>query len=65
MGWLKRRLNGIGETVSMFPDKRSGNGRTRYSMRDIGLAAFSLFFMQNESLLAHQRRLQSERGRSN
>ena len=38
-----------------------------YSMIDIGMAAFAVFFMQSPSFLAHQRRLEegSGRGRSN
>jgi hypothetical protein len=34
-------------------------------MADIGLSAFSLFFMQSESLLAHQRHLEQGQGTSN
>jgi hypothetical protein len=34
-------------------------------MSDIGLAAFSVFFMQSPSFLAHQRTLEKGRGRSN
>jgi hypothetical protein len=34
-------------------------------MADIGLAAFSLFFLQSPSFLAHQRRLEAGQGRSN
>ena len=37
----------------------------RYTMADIGLSAFSLFFMQSPSFLAHQRRLDEGQGRSN
>jgi len=36
-----------------------------YAMRDIGMAAFSVFFMQSPSFLAHQRRLEHGHGRSN
>jgi hypothetical protein len=36
-----------------------------YEMRDIGMAAFSVFFMQSPSFLAHQRRLEHGHGRSN
>jgi hypothetical protein len=47
-----------------LPDKRQGaNGR--YTMADIGLAAFSVFFMQSPSFLAHQRHLAQGQGRSN
>ncbi len=34
-------------------------------MVDIGLAAFSVFFMQSPSFLAHQKALEARRGRSN
>ena len=47
-----------------MPDRRSGSN-TRYAMTDIGLAAFSVFFMQSPSFLAHQRALTEARGRSN
>ena len=36
-----------------------------YTMADIGLSAFSLFFLQSPSFLAHQRRLEEGQGRSN
>ena len=47
-----------------LPDKREGRN-TQYSMSDIGLAAFSAFFMQSPSFLAHQKALAELRGRSN
>ena len=34
-------------------------------MADIGLSAFSLFFMQSESFLSHQKRLLEGHGTSN
>lgn len=55
------RLRGCLET---FPDKRRGLNAT-YSMADIGMAAFSVFFMQSPSFLAHQRRFEEGHGRSN
>jgi hypothetical protein len=57
LGSLRRCLDG-------FPDKRRGMNAT-YEMRDIGMAAFSAFFMQSPSFLAHQRRLEHGHGRSN
>lgn len=36
-----------------------------YTMADIGLSAFSLFFMGSPSFLAHQRALAEGQGRSN
>ncbi len=47
-----------------FPDKRRGMNTT-YSLGDIGMAAFSVFFMQSPSFLAHQRQLEEGHGRSN
>ena len=38
---------------------------TTYGMADIAMAAFSLFFMQSPSFLAHQRHLENGHGRSN
>jgi hypothetical protein len=47
-----------------FPDKRRG-ANTTYGMADIGMAAFSVFFMQSPSFLAHQRHFAEAHGRSN
>ena len=43
-----------------LPDRRNGDN-TSYSMTDIGMGAFSVFFIQSPSFLAHQAAL--ERGR--
>src|SRR4051794_16487450 len=47
-----------------FPDKRTGTN-SQYTMADIGLAAFSVFFTQSPSFLDHQRQLETGHGRSN
>ena len=57
MGLLKAKL-------AAMPDRRTGTN-TRYSMTDIGMGAFSLFFMQCPSFLEHQRRLDEGTGTSN
>src|SRR4051812_50132803 len=46
-----------------FPDKRRGINTT-YLMGDIGMAAFSVFFMQSPSFLAHQRQFEAGDGSS-
>lgn len=56
---LDRLLSGLHDASAAFPDKRKGAGD--YSMADIGLSAFSLFFMQSESFLAYQRSLEEGR----
>jgi len=52
------------QVVSGFPDGRTGDNLS-YSMADFGKAAFSVFFTQSPSFLAHQRTLQRTKGRSN
>src|SRR5277367_258013 len=58
---LLRSLRGC---LDRFPDKRRGMNAT-YGIGDIGMAAFSVFFMQSPSFLAHQRQLEDGHGRSN
>jgi hypothetical protein len=57
-------LDGLREVCSGFADKRRSQD-VKYPMADIGLSAFSLFFMQSESFLSHQRRLEEGQGLSN
>lgn len=47
------------------PDERKANNNTQYEVIDAILSALSVFFMQSESFLAHQRLLQSNKGRNN
>jgi hypothetical protein len=56
----------VHEACACLPDKRTGKN-LRYTIADVGMAAFSVFFMQSPSFLAHQLRLQqgSGQGRSN
>ena len=61
---LQTLLDGVRSTCAGFPDKRRGSDVT-YSMADIGLSAFSLFFMQSESFLSYQRGLEEGRKTSN
>jgi len=61
---LDRLIGSLRGCCHSLPDLRQGGG-TRYTMADIGLSAFSLFFMQSPSFLAHQRRLEEGQGRSN
>lgn len=61
---LEQLLSGLKGVCSRFTDNRCAE-RVAYSMADIGLSAFSLFFMQSESFLAYQRRLQDGLGTSN
>jgi hypothetical protein len=60
---LEDLLGGLKDACAAFPDKRKEAGI--YSMADIGLSAFSLFFMQSESFLSYQRSLEEGRKTSN
>jgi hypothetical protein len=61
---LETLIGNLRAACSTLPDRRTGKN-TIYSMAEIGLAAFSLFFMQSGSFLSHQRRLQEHYGSSN
>ncbi len=47
-----------------FADRRKGKN-IQYSMEDIALSAFSVFFTQCPSFLAHQKAMEKNKGRSN
>jgi hypothetical protein len=64
MGPLERLLASLRQSCGTFPDKRHGTN-VSYGLADIGMAAFSAFFMQSPSFLAHQRHLEEGHGRSN
>src|ERR1700722_13550287 len=61
---LDSLLGSLRGCLDRFPDKRRGMNAT-YPIGDIGMAAFSVFFMQSPSFLAHQRQLEEGHGRSN
>ena len=61
---LRTLMDGLRTCCATFPDKRRGMNAT-YPIADIGMAAFSVFFMQSPSFLAHQQRLREGHGRSN
>jgi hypothetical protein len=57
-------LQHLRHVLGAFPDCRTGDN-TSYSMEDIGLGAFSVFFTQCPSFLAHQKTMQQAKGQSN
>jgi hypothetical protein len=61
---LEELLSGLRRACASFPDVRQWRP-DNLSMADAGLAAFSLFFMQSESFLSHQRRMEHGRNGSN
>jgi len=52
------------ELARTFPDKRTGRN-TRFAMEDVVLGAFSVFWTQSPSFLAHQTAMQQAHGQSN
>src|SRR5436190_11030200 len=61
---LESLIGAVRRCCAGFPDRRTGTN-VRYPMPDIGMGAFSLFFVQSPSFLDFQRRLEAGHGRSN
>jgi len=61
VGTIEDLISALRETCAGLPDKRRGKN-SHYVMADIGMAAFSVFFMQSPSFLAHQRHLADGHG---
>jgi hypothetical protein len=57
-------LERLAQACADFPDVRTGKNST-YALPDVGMSAFSVFFTQSPSFLAHQRDMQLRKGRSN
>lgn len=57
-------VGGLREVLAGLPDRRKGKNLS-YAMEDFGLSAFSVFFTQSPSFLAHQKTLQAARGKNN
>jgi hypothetical protein len=62
---LQNLMSHFQQRWSTAPDVRKPGNNTHYRVADGVLAAFAVFFMQSSSFLAHQRLLQSKKGRSN
>jgi hypothetical protein len=63
---VEQLIGELSEVCAGPPDQRKGLRHDGdYTMADIGLSAFSIFFMGSPSFLAHQRALEEGLGRSN
>ena len=62
---LQSQMQYFRERWLTLRDKRKANNNTKYAVADGVLSAFAVFFMQSSSFLAHQRLLQSKKGRNN
>jgi len=54
----------VEHSLAQVPEHRRGSN-TQYEIKDAGLAAFAVFFMQSPSFLAHQRDMQRRKGKNN
>ena len=61
---LPRMIRRLEQSCEEFPDLRTGKN-SLYKKRDVGMSAFSVFFTQSPSFLAHQRDMKLRKGRSN
>ena len=59
-----QHLRYLRQVLGGFADPRTGDN-TSYTMEDIGLGAFSVFFTQCPSFLANQKAMQQAKGHSN
>ena len=57
-------VGSLRQTLGGLPNPHTGDN-THYSMEDIGLSAFSVFFTQSPSFLSSQKTLEKAKGRSN
>jgi hypothetical protein len=63
---VEHLIGELSEVCAALRDQRKSPRRDGdYTMADIGLSAFSIFFMASPSFLAHQRALKEGHGRSN
>src|SRR5438270_12415936 len=61
---LNTLLAPLREAMQTFPDTRKGKN-THYALVDVAASAFSVFFTQCPSFLAHQQAMQEVRGTNN
>lgn len=62
---VSRFLRHLRNLSAELPDKRAGHHNQQYDMADAVLGAYSVFFTQSESFLAHQRDMTRRHGRNN
>lgn len=58
-------LVALNKAIESFPDSRAGHHNTKYSLREIAIGGFSVFFMRNVSFLEAQRNMESSQGINN
>jgi hypothetical protein len=58
-------LSYLHQLIETIQDPREPSNAQRYSLRDMVLGAFSVFYMQCPSFLEHQRQMESRQGHNN
>lgn len=58
-------IAGMKSKLAELPDPREPSNGTKYAVLDAVLSAYSVFFMQSPSFLAHEQNRKRERGRNN
>ena len=53
------------QRLDKLPDHRKGGNNTTYELKDAALGALAVFFTQSPSFLAHQKKMEDTKGRSN
>ena len=61
---FKHLVGHLRKVLAELPDRRKGKNLS-YGMEAFGLSAFSVFFTQSPSFLAHQKAMQAARGQNN
>jgi len=61
---FQEMVNFARQSLGKVPDYRTGKN-TQYEIADAGLGAFSVFYMQAPSFLAHQQDMQKRKGQNN
>jgi hypothetical protein len=61
---FEEMLEVVRQSLEDIPEHRTGQN-IRYSIAEAGLGAFSVFYMQSPSFLAHQRDMQRKKGQNN
>ena len=58
-------IESMSDTIDTIIDSRKQRKNLKYSLEDIVLSAFSVFYFQNKSWLSFQRDVQTSKGLSN
>jgi hypothetical protein len=57
-------VDSLRDSLTAIPEHRTGRN-IQYTIKDAGLSAFSVFYLQSPSFLAHQRRMREQQAQDN